>query len=127
VTATLLKGTWLDGPDGGAQTLDGLVDASVDRRTAKKGIGGSGRFAAAVVEVEVRQVEGEALVAAVGPVVEDPLGQRTHGRQSGGPGGEDMALLASVLGEEKVLACRLDVRPERPAEIPGQSAHWDSE
>lgn len=99
-----------------------MGDPCVADRPPEEGVGGAARGVTALVEVEVRQVEGDALVVAVGMIVEDPLGHRPDGGEARLAVGEDMSLVTLGLPLAQALAGLGDVGPEGPAEIARERA-----
>ncbi len=63
----------IDGMQDATQPLERLVDPRVGHRPSEKGVRGAASATAPPLEIEVGQVEGEAMVVAVGVVVEGPL------------------------------------------------------
>src|SRR3990172_5494677 len=119
----LLKGDLaIDRMEEAAEPLERLANSNIGGWPAEKGVCGATRGAAPIVQVEVRLLEGDALVIAVGMVIEDPLGHRPNGREAGGPVGEDVPLVAAGLPVAHSPA-RLGPPPAHPsAEVAGDRA-----
>lgn len=110
------------GLQGAAEPLGRLTNPSVGRRPPQKRIQSATRGVAAVVKVEIRQVEREAQVVAKGVVVEDPLGNGPHAGKAGMSIGQDVSFVDAGLPVDQAPACVGDLRAQCPAEVAGEGA-----
>lgn len=104
------------------ESFEGTSDAAVGRRTSKKRVRSATDLEASLVQVEVRQIEREALVFTIGAIVENPLSHRTNDSEAGQPVGKDVPLVAAALPFAQVAAGPADVGAQRSAESTSASA-----
>jgi hypothetical protein len=74
-----------NGVKGPTKTSKYAANGKIEVSSAKEIVNGTPDYTGAMIEIEVRSIEGEAEVIAIGRIVQDPLNKGPHDRKSRTP------------------------------------------